>query len=124
MTSLLVALLLSHSVIYDESTYLGMPSQLRFTGAGIECSRGSGIVTCLLNGTASTVPWTGVTGKPSTFTPAAHTHTGADITTPVAEAETIEGVWIGPDAPVDPVTYATWLTNGHVGHWGWIDTTP
>lgn len=27
-----------------------------------------------LSGTASTVPWSGITGKPSTFTPASHTH--------------------------------------------------
>ncbi len=31
-------------------------------------------------GTATSVPWSGVTGKPSTFTPSAHTHTIANIT--------------------------------------------
>ena len=31
-------------------------------------------------GSATSVPWTGVTGKPSTFTPSAHTHTIANIT--------------------------------------------
>lgn len=31
-------------------------------------------------GTATEVPWSGVTGKPSTFTPASHTHTKAQIT--------------------------------------------
>ena len=31
-------------------------------------------------GSASSVPWSGVTGKPSTFTPSAHTHTIAQIT--------------------------------------------
>lgn len=31
-------------------------------------------------GSAASVPWTGVTGKPSTFTPATHTHTKAQIT--------------------------------------------
>ncbi len=29
---------------------------------------------------AASVPWTGVTGKPSTFTPSAHTHAIADVT--------------------------------------------
>ncbi len=31
-------------------------------------------------GSASSVPWSGVTGKPDTFTPSAHTHTIAQIT--------------------------------------------
>ena len=31
-------------------------------------------------GTATSVPWSGVTGKPTTFTPASHTHTISDIT--------------------------------------------
>lgn len=30
---------------------------------------------------AEAVPWTGVSGKPSTFAPAAHVHSGSDITT-------------------------------------------
>lgn len=30
-------------------------------------------------GTATSVPWSGVTGKPSTFAPSAHTHTTSDI---------------------------------------------
>lgn len=32
-----------------------------------------------LKGTASNVPWSGITDKPSTFTPSAHTHTMANI---------------------------------------------
>lgn len=32
------------------------------------------------NGTATSVPWSGVTGKPDTFPPSAHTHTLSDIT--------------------------------------------
>lgn len=31
-------------------------------------------------GSAASVPWSGVTGKPSTFVPSAHTHTTSDIT--------------------------------------------
>ena len=31
-------------------------------------------------GTATSVPWSGVTGKPSTFTPSSHTHTKSQIT--------------------------------------------
>lgn len=31
-------------------------------------------------GSATSVPWSGVTGKPSTFTPSAHTHTKSQIT--------------------------------------------
>lgn len=31
-------------------------------------------------GSATSVPWSGVTGKPSTFTPATHTHTKSQIT--------------------------------------------
>lgn len=33
-----------------------------------------------LKGTASNVPWSGITGKPSTYTPSAHTHIMANIT--------------------------------------------
>ncbi|MBE3576868.1 MAG: hypothetical protein IMX00_04180 [Limnochordales bacterium] len=40
---------------------------------------------------ADSVPWTGVMGKPSTFTPAPHTHSGADITSVVSEADTVDG---------------------------------
>ena len=29
--------------------------------------------------TASSVPWSGITGKPTTFTPSAHTHTASDV---------------------------------------------
>ena len=31
-------------------------------------------------GSAASVPWTGVTGKPSSYTPASHTHTISDVT--------------------------------------------
>ena len=31
-------------------------------------------------GTASSVPWSGITGKPESFVPATHTHTSSDIT--------------------------------------------
>jgi hypothetical protein len=46
--------------------------------------------------TANSVPWTGVTGKPSTFTPAAHTHPGTDITSRVSSASAADSVpWSG-----------------------------
>lgn len=35
---------------------------------------------------ADTVPWNGITGKPSTFTPSSHTHAGTDITSKVSNA--------------------------------------
>lgn len=38
-------------------------------------------------GSASSVPWSGVTGRPDTFKPSVHTHTVADITD-LLEAET------------------------------------
>lgn len=79
---------------------------------------GAGVWTC------AQVAWSDLSGVPATFTPSAHTHAGSEITSVVATATTIEGLWIGPTAPADPVTYADWLTNGHVGHWGWINTSP
>ena len=33
-----------------------------------------------VTGSAGSVPWSGVTGKPSSFTPSAHTHTKSQIT--------------------------------------------
>lgn len=41
-------------------------------------------------GRASAVPWSGVTDKPSTFTPSSHTHTGSEITSKVSSAETAD----------------------------------
>ena len=42
---------------------------------------------------AESVPWTGITGKPSTFAPSAHTHPGGDITSAVANANAVP--WTG-----------------------------
>lgn len=46
-------------------------------------SSGDAFATCFTEytaGSATSVPWSGVTGKPSTFTPSAHTHTKSQIT--------------------------------------------
>lgn len=46
-------------------------------------STGDTFATCFTEytaGSATSVPWSGVTGKPSTFTPSAHTHTKSQIT--------------------------------------------
>ena len=46
-------------------------------------SAGDAFATCFTeytDGSATSVPWSGVTGKPSTFTPSAHTHTKSQIT--------------------------------------------
>lgn len=37
--------------------------------------------------TGASTSWAAVTGKPSTFTPSAHTHPGSDVTSAVAEAD-------------------------------------
>lgn len=60
--------------------------------------------------TGASTSWAAVTGKPSTFTPSAHTHGGGDITSPVALADgssyafnnnvagtTFYAVWVGND---------------------------
>ena len=39
----------------------------------------------------SSVAWDNVSGKPSTFTPSAHTHSGGDITSQVSQAQTVYG---------------------------------
>ena len=49
-----------------------------------------------LNGnakTATNVPWSGITGKPSSFTPSSHTHTIANITD-IANADTSSALYI------------------------------
>jgi hypothetical protein len=40
---------------------------------------------------ADSAPWSGITGKPTTFTPSAHTHAGTDITSQVADADKVDG---------------------------------
>lgn len=60
--------------------------------------------------TGASTSWAAVTGKPSTFTPSAHTHAGSDVTSPVALADgsayafnnnvagtTFYAVWVGND---------------------------
>jgi hypothetical protein len=60
--------------------------------------------------TGASTSWDAVSGKPSTFTPSAHTHGGGDITSPVALADgsayafnnnvagsTFYAVWVGND---------------------------
>lgn len=41
---------------------------------------------------ADIAPWSGLTGVPSTFTPSAHTHGGGDITSQVADADTVDSI--------------------------------
>ena len=50
-----------------------------FTGSQIEEELETAL-TVYTAGTAASVPWSGITGKPSEFTPEAHTHTATDIT--------------------------------------------
>lgn len=57
-------------------------------------------------GTAASVPWSGVTGKPSTYTPSSHTHTKSQITDfPTSmpanggNATTVNGHTINSDVP-------------------------
>ena len=57
-------------------------------------------------GTAASVPWSGVTGKPSTYTPSSHTHTKSQITDfpsslPAngGNASTVNGHTINADVP-------------------------
>nr|DAT68431.1 MAG TPA: hypothetical protein [Caudoviricetes sp.] len=57
-------------------------------------------------GTAASVPWSGVTGKPSTYTPSSHTHTKSQITDfPTSmpanggNATTVNGHTVNADVP-------------------------
>ena len=54
-------------------------------------------------GAASSVPWSGVTGKPSTYPPSAHTHSIANITdigdASVANAEKVNNHTVASDVP-------------------------
>jgi hypothetical protein len=65
---------------------------------------------------ADSVPWTGVTGKPSTFPPSAHTHAGSDITSAVASAtnaDTVDSLHASSFGRVDAATSvnARWTFN-------------
>lgn len=40
---------------------------------------------------ANVAPWAGITGKPSTYTPSAHTHPGSDITSAVDDSDKLDG---------------------------------
>lgn len=50
---------------------------------------------------AENVPWAGVTGKPSTFPPASHTHVEADITNLLHNAVQLQGRDIATTAPAE-----------------------
>ena len=73
-------------------------------------------------GTAASVPWSGVTGKPSTYTPSSHTHTKSQITDfpsslPAngGNASTVNGHTINADVPsgakFTDTTYSTGTTS-------------
>ena len=67
-------------------------------------------------GAATSVPWSGVTGKPSTFTPSSHTHVSNDITdlaTTVAglDAGTVNGKTVASNVPSDAVFTDTVYTH-------------
>lgn len=53
--------------------------------------------------------WTEVTGKPTTFTPAAHTHSTADITTGTGLADARRGVWVQATQPTAGRVGEIWL---------------
>ena len=76
-------------------------------------------------GMATAVPWSGVQNKPETFTPSAHTHTGAEITSAVEVANKLGTNTVGsthspiylnngvatPIVSVEPPTVASTLTS-------------
>ena len=63
----------SWKVVLDSGNYNSyVPTK---TGGGASGTWGINVT-----GSAGSVPWTGVTGKPSTFTPSSHTHTIANVT--------------------------------------------
>lgn len=63
----------SWKVVLDSGNYNSyVPTK---TGGG---ASGTWIIN--VTGSAGSVPWSGVTGKPSTFSPSSHTHTIADVT--------------------------------------------
>lgn len=58
---------------------------------------------------AGNVDWGNISNKPATFTPSTHTHTGGQVTTPVAEAEGSEYGWTNNVAGTE--FYALWVGN-------------
>jgi hypothetical protein len=67
---------------------------------------------------AESVPWTGITGKPSTYTPAAHTHVESDISNLDHDADKIKSKSI--DTPSSDNTYAYYDSNTDTIKWGTI----
>lgn len=55
---------------------------------------------------ANTAPWTGISGKPSTYPPSAHTHPGGDITSQVGDANTVDS-YHASDLYRDNANFAT-----------------
>lgn len=66
-------------VSYPANAMFRVTNGAVFTGSQTESTVKTGIVVYTA-GSAASVPWSGVTGKPSTFAPAAHEHSAADIT--------------------------------------------
>lgn len=66
-------------VSYPANAMFRVTNGAVFTGAQTEQTVKNGLVVYTA-GAAASVPWSGVTGKPSTFAPAAHEHSAADIT--------------------------------------------
>lgn len=77
-------------VSYPANAMFRVTNGAVFTGSQTESTVKTGIVVYTA-GAAASVPWSGVTGKPSTFAPDAHGHSAADITSgtlPVARGGT------------------------------------
>ena len=66
-------------VSYPANAMFRVTNGAVFTGSQTESTVKAGLVVYTA-GAAASVPWSGVTGKPSTFAPAAHEHSAADIT--------------------------------------------
>jgi hypothetical protein len=66
--------------------------------------------------TGASTSWAAVTGKPSTFTPSAHTHGGGDITSPVALAD--GSAYAFNNTVAGTQMFAVWVGNDGGNHFG------
>lgn len=66
--------------------------------------------------TGASTSWAAVTGKPATFTPSAHTHAGADITSPVALAD--GSAYAFNNTVAGTQMFAVWVGNDGGNHFG------
>lgn len=94
---------------------------LRFTGAATGSYDGSGNLTINIpSGGMSSVSWSDISGKPSTFTPSAHTHSASDITSGILALARIPTGTTASTVALGNHTHSGYATQSWVNSQGFI----